>query len=304
MSSVHLTFAFIAYNRAMQSRRVTNVPPLPERPRTGHKGLFGRLLILGGNEEMIGAPVLAGAASLRMGAGLVQVAMPKAVLAQALSVTPELIGLSLASSPGTRLLIEAAGKADAVVLGPGLGQQPAAKQRLQALIKLCDKLMVIDADGLNLLASMKRWPGSFKARAVLTPHPGEMKRLARLLGSEDDVPADDAGRIALALRAVEAFDQTLVLKGDRTVVASPDGRIYVNRTGNSALSKAGSGDVLSGLLGTLLAQKMELFEAACAAVCLHGIAGEIAGEKLGLRSVLASDVIDAIPEAIQRYERL
>jgi NAD(P)H-hydrate epimerase len=126
-----------------------------------------------------------------------------------------------------------------------------------------------------------------------------MKRLGRLLGVTD-VPTDDDGRAALAAEAARAFNQVVLLKGDRTVV-SDGARAYVNTTGNSALSKAGTGDVLSGILGTLLAQEMTGFDAACAAAHLHGLAGEVAGERMGLRSVLAREVIDAIPEAIARY---
>jgi NAD(P)H-hydrate epimerase len=163
--------------------------------------------------------------------------------------------------------------------------------------------MVIDADGLNLLADAKRWPTYFKARAVLTPHPGEMKRLGKLLGITD-VPTDHEGRIGLAASAARSFGQVVVLKGNHTVVADADAaRVYINHTGNSALSKAGTGDVLSGILGTLLAQRMEPFDAACAAVHIHGVAGEIAGERLGLRSALARDVSDALPDAIRRYEK-
>jgi NAD(P)H-hydrate epimerase len=126
-----------------------------------------------------------------------------------------------------------------------------------------------------------------------------------LLETDDDsIPTSDDARIALALASTQAFKQVVVYKGDRTVVAAPDARVYVNRTGNSALSKAGAGDVLSGILGTLLAQQMQPFEAACCAVCLHGIAGEVAGERFGLRSALARDVIDALPDAIKRYEAL
>ena len=281
--------------------RINIPPPLPERPLIGHKGSFGRVLVVGGSENMIGAPVLAGTAALRMGAGLVQVATPRAILPFALSVTPELIGLALGGK-SHRELLAAAESADAVVVGPGMGQLPDAKARLMRLVALAGKPVVIDADALNLLAKQKRWPTSsaFKARAVLTPHPGEMTRLNRLLG-RDQTPADEHGRIDNAVAAAEAFGQVVVLKGERTVV-SDGGRVYVNHTGNSSLSKAGSGDVLSGILGTLLAQRMDPFDAACAAVRLHGLAGEVAGERLGLRSVLAREVIDAIPQAIGRYE--
>ena len=162
------------------------------------------------------------------------------------------------------------------------------------------KPTVIDADGLNLLAREKRWPAkAFKAHAVLTPHPGEMKRLARLIG-RSEVPSDDAGRTDIALVAANAFGQVVVLKGHRTVVTDGS-RVYVNDTGDSSLSKAGTGDVLSGILGALVAQQMGRFEAACAAVWIHGKAGEIAGSLLGRRCVLASDAINALAEAIRQY---
>jgi NAD(P)H-hydrate epimerase len=277
-------------------QRIIHPPPIPPRPTEGHKGLFGRVLIVGGHDAMIGAPVLAGTAALRMGSGLVQIAVPRAILGVALSITPELIGLAL-DNTASRDLLDAADSADAIVIGPGMGRSAAAKARLMRLVRL-GKPMVVDADGLNLLAAQKKWPAAFKAGAVLTPHPGEMARLNRLLG-RGRTPADEDGRIDNAVAAAKAFGQVIVLKGDRTVVT--DGaRVYINRTGNSALSKAGSGDVLSGMLGCLLGQKMDRFEAACAATALHGSAGEIAGKRLGLRSVLAREVIDAIPEALER----
>ncbi|HEV2295107.1 MAG TPA: NAD(P)H-hydrate dehydratase [Tepidisphaeraceae bacterium] len=280
-------------------KRISELLALPPRPIEGHKGLFGRVLIVGGNDGMIGAPAFAGAAALRSGAGLVQLAVPRSILSAALSITPECIGLGLGKAAAKDHLLQAGEKADAIVIGPGLGQTPEAMGRLTRLIRLA-KPMVVDADGLNLLAKQKTWPKYFKASAVLTPHPGEMARLAKLFGRHD-VPSDDAGRIDLACEAARTFGQVIVLKGSRTVVTDAQ-RVFVNTTGNSALSKAGTGDVLCGVLGTLLAQQMERFDAACAAVCLHGLAGEVAGERLGLRAVLARDVIDAIPDAIKRYE--
>jgi NAD(P)H-hydrate epimerase len=229
-----------------------------------------------------------------MGSGLVFIAAPQAILPAALSVTPELIGLALTPS-NTRHLLDAAEKADAIVLGPGLGQSPAARRRVERLIKL-NKPMVIDADALNILSHGKKWPDSFKAHAVLTPHPGEMKRLIALLG-KTEVPTDDAGRISLATATAKSFGVVLVLKGSRTVVA--DGaKYYINHTGDSSLSKGGSGDILSGMIGCLLGQKMDRFDAACLAVHLHGLAGESAGKKLGRRCVLSRDVIDALPSVL------
>lgn len=275
--------------------RVIRLPALPQRPVEGHKGLFGRVLVVGGSATMLGAPVLAGTAALRMGSGLVQIAMPKQMLLAALSVTPELIGL--ARGRGDRAILDAAKLADAVVVGPGLGQSAGSKKLLMALLKL-DREIVVDADGLNLLAAGRAWPKGV-TQAVLTPHPGEMKRLARLLG-KSDVPSDDAGRLKLATDAAKTFGQILVLKGHRTIVT--DGRrVYVNRTGDSSLSKAGAGDVLCGVIVSLISQGMNRFNAAVAGVWIHGRAGEIAGKKLGMRSVLARDVIDALPAAIAEY---
>jgi NAD(P)H-hydrate epimerase len=256
------------------------------------------VLVVGGGEGMIGAPALAGTAALRTGAGLVQIATLKPILAATLSITPELIGLPL-SGTAMASLLKAAEAADALAIGPGMGQLPDAKARLMRLIQL-KKLMVLDADALNILAAEKRWPAKFNASAILTPHPGEMKRLAKLL-KRSDVPTDDDGRIELATVAATTFKQVLVLKGSRTVVTDGE-KVYLNRTGDSSLSKAGTGDVLRGRLATLLAQGLDRCDAACAATWLHGKAGEIAGERLGRRCVLARDVIDAIPAALKAYQ--
>jgi NAD(P)H-hydrate epimerase len=280
----------------MELEQVKDVPPLPARAPNGNKGTFGRLLVVAGNETMIGAPALAGLSALRMGAGLVQVATPKASLLTVLSIAPELIGLALPKTGGMKELSHAAEQADALVVGPGLGQSPAAAARVHRLLKIA-RPMVIDADALNILSKGQKWPASVAATAVLTPHPGEMKRLGKLCGI-GEVPTDDEGRVHVATTAANAFGQVVLLKGHRTVVA--DGhKIYINTTGNSALAKAGTGDVLSGMIGALLAGGMDPFAAACCAAHLHGLAGEIAGKKFGLPSVLAREVIDAIPAAIE-----
>ncbi len=277
---------------------VKRPPPLPPRPREGHKGLFGRVLVVGGHDEMVGAPVLSATAALRSGAGLVQIAVPKSILAACLSITPELIGLGLDHSNSTeKRLLEDAEKADAIVLGPGMGRSREAVSRVRQLLRL-DKPKVIDADALNMISEMKRWPGYVKGRAVLTPHPGEMARLGKLFG-HTEIPTDDRGRTEIARQAAEVFGQVIVLKGDRTVVTDAE-RVYLNHTGDSSLSKAGAGDVLCGLIATLLAQSVDPFDAACIGVHLHGRAGEIAGKRLGRRGVLARDVIDALSAVIAK----
>ena len=279
--------------------RIATPPPLPPRPADGNKGTFGRVLVVGGNAGMIGAPALAGRAALTAGSGLVEVAVPDGILGPVLAITPELIGLGL-SGDVPEALTAAAGKADVLAIGPGLGQSDATAARLRALASIPGKPAVVDADGLNLLAKLGRWPDWFKAHAVLTPHPGEMKRLATLIG-RDTVPSDEPGRIDIATAAATAFGVVMVLKGSGTVVT--DGvRVYVNPTGDSSLAKAGTGDVLTGMLASLVGQGMDRFDAACGAVYLHGRAGEIAGERLGRRCVLSEDVIRAIPQAVREYE--
>ena len=290
---------------------VTSPPALPPRPAEGHKGLFGRILVVGGDEAMLGAPVLAATSALRMGAGWVQLAVPRKLLFHALTITPELVGLPLDAKSAKKILLEAAKKADALVIGPGIGQSNEAAQRLKALLGL-EHPVVIDADALNLLAREKRWP-KIKAKALLTPHPGEMGRLLKLLpkaslksigtNAPDALGKDQAIRKAVAVEAANTFGATIVLKGHRTVVT--DGtKVYVNETGDSSLSKAGTGDVLSGMIGCLLGQKMTPFDAACLGVYLHGRAGEIAGHRVGKRSALARDVIDALAQAITEHEHL
>jgi hydroxyethylthiazole kinase-like uncharacterized protein yjeF len=273
-----------------------HVGQLPFRPRHGHKGLFGRVLVVGGCDEMIGAPALAARASLRCGSGLVQIATPARVLAATLTICPEATGLGLGVRSDRRLLA-AIGAADVIVVGPGLGMSESARKRVRLVVG-GEKPTVIDADALNLLADERNPWGKMKTRAVLTPHPGEMRRL---IGRP--IPEGDAARREIALEFAMQTNQVVVLKGGRTVIAGPDGSIQINTTGDSSLSKAGTGDVLAGVISSLIGQGMPLFDAASLGVYLHGLAGESAGRRWGRRSVLASDVIDTLPEVIRKFER-
>jgi len=278
------------------TRRVVKLSALPARPVDAHKGTFGRVLVIGGNASMIGAPAFAALAAYRAGCGYVQVATPRASLLATLAVVPEAIGLALP----TRDLPEALERADAIVIGPGLGQSASAKTLVSRVLK-CPRTVVIDADALNMLASSKHWPGDVRARCVLTPHPGEMKRLGGVFG-KTDLSDDEADRIDTATRAAHAFGQVIVLKGFRTIVT--DGKkLYVNRTGTNALARAGSGDVLSGIIASLLAQGMSPFDAAASGTWLHGTAGALAAQAQGPRSTLARDVTTFIARAIDAYIR-
>ena len=277
-------------------RRITDIPAPPPRPDDGHKGTFGTLLVLGGSRDMIGAPMLAAKSAYRAGCGLVRVAMPRGVLAAALSVVPEAVGLGLEGEDGdVERLRKALAKADAAAVGPGLGSEPAAGALLDAVIA-ADVPAVLDADALNLLAGREAMP-AFRRPTVLTPHPGEMRRLLRHVPGHDDVPEDDPGRQALAVAAAKAWGSVVVFKGQRTVVSDGES-IYVNDTGDVTLAKAGSGDVLAGLVGSLLAQGMTATDAAVLGVHAHGVAGRWAGEQGTRRGALASEVADQVGAAV------
>jgi len=279
-------------------KRITTLAPLPARPADGHKGTFGRLLVIGGSATMIGAPAYCGLAAYHAGCGYVQIGAPAETLLATLSLCPQAIGLVV---PGDEQA-EAIDKADAIAIGPGLGKLPAAKKVLEAVLT-ADKPKVLDADALNLISEGTAWPANVVNRCVLTPHPGEMKRLGKLFGKAEQSATDESDRVDTATRAADAFRQIVVLKGHRTIVT--DGtRVYINRTGSSALAKAGSGDILSGISGAMLGQQnVDPFDAACMSVWIHGKAGEIAGRRVGERSTMATDIIAGIGEAIEQYQQ-
>lgn len=280
-------------------RLIKDLPALPARPADSHKGTFGRVLVIGGQLHMIGAPILAGAAALRSGSGLVQVAMPEPVLAIALSRFPELIGLPLGEKFIARELDAAVMMAQTVVIGPGLGTSTAAQARVKQVIRQ-KRCVVVDADALNILSAGKKWPTTFKAYGVLTPHPGEMQRLMGMLKIHAEIDTDTR-RLDAAVKVARLTGQVIVLKGHRTIVTDGE-RAYINQTGDSSLAKAGTGDVLSGVIASLIGQRMGLLAAAVMGVWLHGRAGEIAGQVLTPRSVVARDVIESLPAAFAEQD--
>ena len=276
-------------------KQATQLPRLPPRSSHGHKGLFGKVLIVGGSEGMVGAPAFAALAALRTGCGLVYIASTEAVLPFILGVAPEAVGIPIGRS--MQRYLAAINACDALAIGPGLGQSSLATKLLQAALKASAPLL-IDADAINLIAAgaarLERPPLS----TVLTPHPGEMARLAKLFGA-GEVPEDDPGRLQIAVAAARHFNQVILLKGEKTIIT--DGHRYaISATGDSTLAKAGSGDILSGIVATLLGQKLDAFDAAWLGAHYHGKAGELAGQTYGMRSALARNIIDALPQALQR----
>jgi ADP-dependent NAD(P)H-hydrate dehydratase / NAD(P)H-hydrate epimerase len=201
----------------------------------------------------------------------------------------------IAPSGWRRAASEAAGF-DAVVIGPGLGRQPATRRRTRNLVGDLRSPVVVDADGLNALAEGRRWWQGLTAPLILTPHPGEF---ARLTGEAPD-SADDVARAEAAATAAEQWDQVVVLKGAHTVVAGPDGALLRSGVATPALATAGSGDVLAGAIGAFLAAGCPPFEAAACGVAVHGAAGLLAEERIGRAGAIASDIARLLPESIEK----
>jgi NAD(P)H-hydrate epimerase len=288
----------------------------PPRRTEAHKGEFGHLLVIAGSTGKAGAAALAGMAALRAGAGLVTVASPESIQATVASFAPELMTERLQeTSEGTislqaehRIDVLLRGK-DAVVLGPGLSTNPETVQFARRLVARCPAPLVLDADGLNAFhGHYDALSASAAPFRVLTPHPGEAGRLLAL--STKDIQAD---RIEIARRMARQTGWCTVLKGWRTIVAGASGETWINMSGNPALAKGGSGDVLSGIIGAALARhqdppgpvaaidKMKDIRVA-AAVHVHGLAGDMARDELHENTVLATDVIESLAGAFHHCE--
>jgi NAD(P)H-hydrate epimerase len=288
---------------------------LPRRSLTSHKGTFGKLMVLSGAKEYLGAPYLCTSSAMRAGAGLVTLASPQSainVIATKVSentflVLPE-VESEEAAHKVTDLLARkiTEGEYVAMLFGPGLGNDSNKLALIQRFTELGNHgfnypKMVVDADGLNLLAQIPNWYEKLPHGNILTPHPGELATLRN-----STIKEIEADRYKSALDAAKAFNQVVVLKGAYTVVAAPDGRIKINPAGNPAMATAGSGDVLAGIAGGLLSQfakaekeQVDTFKVACLAVYIHSMAGELVSRQLGDTGPLAGDFLQVIPQAIK-----
>jgi ADP-dependent NAD(P)H-hydrate dehydratase / NAD(P)H-hydrate epimerase len=288
---------------AMTERKDT-LPLFAPRRRDGHKGLYGHLLVLAGSVGKTGAAVLTGKAALRMGAGLVTIATAGRALSIVARGMMELMTEPLPETPAGTVAAEALpaverilkGK-NAVVIGPGLSTDPSTAAFLLSLIPRLKIPAVIDADGLNILAGKIDMLKKLTQPVVLTPHPGEF---ARLTGKTVAEVLDQ--RLDLAPAFAREYNVILVLKGHRTLIAAPDGRVFVNPTGNPGMATGGSGDVLSGLIGSLIVQSKDILAATRAAVYVHGLSGDLAAAKLGERALIAGDLIRFLPAAVKSLE--
>jgi len=309
---------------------------LPPRHPNTHKGDYGRVLVVGGAPGMSGAAIMAGKAALRAGAGLVQVALPQSLNIAIEAAALEVMSFPLPETEAGTIAPEAMSTlapriewADVIAVGCGISRNERTQAFVRQLVAQVDKPMVIDADGLIALSGHSQILRQRKSLTVLTPHPGEM---AALLGTTTEAVQRD--RVGTALKAANDFNSIVVLKGARTITASPDGTMFVNPTGNAGMATGGSGDVLTGMIAALLAQTLarqpqvpslsgrgtqdegrekmtrqspipdpqSLIEPVAASVFLHGLAGDIASWEKGEVSLIAGDLLDHLPRAINEPE--
>ena len=280
-------------------------PLIGPRPAAANKGSFGHVLVLGGSTGKAGAAAMAGMAVLRSGAGLSTVATAKSVLATVGGFHPELMTepLEETEAGSISMLSLEQGRIDALVkgktvlaVGPGISRHPDTAAFVRAVIKKYKMQIVLDADGLNAFEGRTEELKNKAGALVITPHPGEMARLTGLT-----IPAVQRDRLNVARTFAREHELIVVLKGHRTLVAQPDGKVWVNTTGNPGMATGGTGDILTGMVAGLIAQNPDrVADAVIAAVHLHGLAGDVACESMGEHSMVATDLLTALPEAFRR----
>jgi NAD(P)H-hydrate epimerase len=283
-------------------RTIHDLPHLKPRPVDANKGSFGRVLVVAGSRGMSGAAVLCATAALRGGVGLVKAAVPQGILPVVAAANPCYLTAPLPEDAEGRIhkaavapLLDQLHGQTATVLGPGLGQSPDLPDVLAEVLRDDTTPLVLDADGLNALAKRLDVLKPNRRPLVLTPHPGEFSHLTGM-----PIPEIQAHRQESAARFAEEHNVVLVLKGHGTVVTDGE-RLYVNTTGNPGMATGGTGDVLAGLIGALIAQGLEAFAAAQLGVYLHGLAGDQARDAVGESPLIASDLIDHLPGAFRLH---
>ena len=273
---------------------------LPTRDKESHKGDFGRVLMIGGSRGMSGAIAMSGIAALRSGSGLLKIAMPDSIQESVASFSPCLMTVGIESKKGhfckgsIDQLLEEAEWADVVAIGPGMGRYDSQRKIVETLYGELPQPLIVDADALNLLADSDAALTKHQGLRVLTPHPGEFQRLQECKTTDRETMAEMAVEMAVEAQV------TVVLKGHRTLVTDGKERFF-NRTGNPGMATAGSGDVLTGIVASLVGQGLDPFEASRLGAHLHGLAGDIVAESVGQTSLIATDLIESLPAAFQQY---
>jgi len=282
---------------------------IPERPAHSYKGDYGHVLVVAGSRGKTGAAVMAAEACLRAGAGMVTIGVPETLAGFFQTRVTEAMVLPLPDA-GDGILSEKSyqaiseflsEKADVLAIGPGMGSTSQITNLMKRLITTMTAPMVLDADAINALSGNKDIFNNAKSPVILTPHPGEMARLMREAGGDagdkNSAAEIERNRMHIALSFTKETGTYLVLKGAPTVIAEPDGSVFINTTGNPGMAKAGAGDVLTGIVAALLGQGLNPIGASVLGTYLHGLSGDIAASEKGMRSVIATDIIENIPAA-------
>ena len=278
---------------------------LEPRPAESNKGNYGHVLLVGGSVGKGGSVAMAGMSALRAGAGLATVATAKSALATVAGFYPELMteplaetdAGTIAATAGERLAALAKGKS-VVGIGPGISRVPETAELVRTLVGKCDVPVVLDADGLNAFEGRASELSGKGRTLVITPHPGEMARLCGCTIAE--VQKD---RLGVARKFACEHELIVVLKGHRTLVVEPSGEAWVNTTGNPGMSTGGTGDILTGMVAGMIAQHpKDVLPAVCAAVHLHGLAGDVMRERVGEHSLVATDLLRGLPQAFRRAQ--
>jgi hydroxyethylthiazole kinase-like uncharacterized protein yjeF len=284
--------------------RASLFPAFKKRKRDAHKGVYGHLLVISGSLGKTGAAIMSAKAALKMGAGLVTIGTPASCLPIVARSMPELMTEPLPETKEKTVAAEAVASVlglikgkNAVLIGPGLSTNASTREFVWKLLPRLKLPVVIDADGLNNISLKPELLNKLPKPAILTPHPGEFGRLVGL-----PIPEVLKGRLELAPAFAQKYGLYLILKGYRTLVADPEGRVFINSTGNPGMATGGSGDVLSGLLASMLIQLRDPLRASIAAVYVHGLSGDLAAQKLSEKALVAGDLIRFLPPALKMME--
>ena len=278
---------------------------LPKRTCDSNKGSFGKVFIVGGSIGMTGAPCMSALSALRSGCGLAMVGIPESLSSIVESKMTEVITKALPESSTRTLgsnadshILELTKDFAALALGPGMGREKETGAMLRRVLEEVQIPVILDADALNLVATSPEMLKLTKVPLILTPHPGEMSRLAGVTAEYVQ-----SARLEIAQEFAKKYGVIVVLKGARTIVATPDSSVYVNPTGNCGMATAGTGDVLTGVIASFIAQGLEPLQASLLSVYVHGLAGDLARDEKGEHGLIASDVIDKIPYAILKLKQ-
>ncbi|NQT33118.1 MAG: NAD(P)H-hydrate dehydratase [Candidatus Omnitrophica bacterium] len=278
------------------------IEKIPGRREDSHKGDYGKVLVIAGSPGMTGAAYLASQGALLSGSGLVTCGVPQSLNAIMEVKLTEVMTLALPetqegtiSAKAKVKILDFAEKCDVIAIGPGLGRNKDIQTLINDLLEAVEIPVVLDADGINALEGRMEILTKREARTVITPHPGEM---SRLMGKSAGIVQSNREEFAKSI--AEVTGSVVCLKGHRTVVASPEGNTYINETGNSGMASGGTGDVLTGMIASFIGQGVGDYSAAVCAAYLHGLSGDIASEKKGQFSMIATDLLEYLPEAFKK----